>query len=69
MFAQIVFVSAALLAGVIVTVLLIVLRRERKRAKPAPAAPRRYVETGADKTMVISREEVDAMLKERQART
>jgi len=65
MFEQIGLVSAALLAGLIFTVLLIILRRERARAKPTPAAPRRYVETTADKTMVISREEVDAMFKKR----
>ncbi len=65
MFDQIVFVSAALLAAVIFTVLLIILRRERTKTRPAPAAPRRYVETSADKTMVISREEVDAMLKKK----
>ncbi|HUW38921.1 MAG TPA: hypothetical protein VMV91_16480 [Rhodocyclaceae bacterium] len=62
---SILIASAVLLAVVISVVLLIIFRRERAATKSKARVPRNYLETPADKTMVISREEVDAMLKKK----
>jgi len=62
---SILIASAVLLAAVISALLLSIFRRERAATKSKAAVPRSYLEAPADKTMVISREEVDAMLKQK----